>query len=452
MKKRRGGYDVPMAGRPDSVVHRLPLPEQISIPLQTPRVRFTQVRVSAGRRVGLGEVLATAPDTFGLPLLSPCPGTVADEAAPGHLAIVPENKDKFDIEPTPDGREDRRRTIDSLIRLGAWLYLREARTGAVPDPAVAPQAVIVTTAVREPFLPRGSTFLRTEFEAFIDGLECIQSLLEYQPIHLIVPEVRSELADRVLAAARGRSYVRTLLVPLRYPFGDPALAAQELELSDDAPVWALDVAGVLAWRRAVVDGLPCVRRTVTVGGPAAGRPAYFDVPVGYPLDRLFEAAEARGPFRTVRGGALRGQAVEETVGVDAEAQGYTLIPRPPEKREMLSFLRPGLDRGSYSRCWLSALRKPRPEPLTTASRGERRACVSCCLCEQVCPVGVFPQLIHRALYEDALEEAERLRIDLCIDCGLCSYVCPSKIDLRREFAEARVRIEEELHAEVEETE
>ena len=119
---------------------------------------------------------------------------------------------------------------------------------------------------------------------------------------------------------------------------------------------------------------------------------------------------------------------------------------------MLSFLRPGFDRHTYSRCWLSRLRRPRPESLTTAMRGEPRACVNCGLCEQVCPAGILPHLIHRALYRDALEEAERLRIDLCVECGLCSYVCPSKIDLRQQFIEARDRIREELHAEPEEAE
>ena len=59
----------------------------------------------------------------------------------------------------------------------------------------------------------------------------------------------------------------------------------------------------------------------------------------------------------------------------------------------------------------------------------------------------MPYLIHKYLYQDELEEAERLRTDLCVKCGLCSYVCPSKIELRKQLVEAQERIQLELHLE-----
>ena len=59
----------------------------------------------------------------------------------------------------------------------------------------------------------------------------------------------------------------------------------------------------------------------------------------------------------------------------------------------------------------------------------------------------MPHLIHKYLYQDAIEDAERARIDLCVECGLCSYVCPGKIELREQFIEAKETIRQELHAE-----
>jgi len=81
-------------------------------------------------------------------------------------------------------------------------------------------------------------------------------------------------------------------------------------------------------------------------------------------------------------------------------------------------------------------------------RGEKRACIACGQCETVCPARIMPHVIHKALYADAIDDAERLGVDLCVGCGLCSYVCPSKIELRREMLEAQQRIREEReHAE-----
>ena len=71
----------------------------------------------------------------------------------------------------------------------------------------------------------------------------------------------------------------------------------------------------------------------------------------------------------------------------------------------------------------------------------------CGACREVCPARIMPHLIHRCLYRDDLEEAERARVDLCVKCGLCAYVCPSKIELRSEMMTVQSRIAEELHVE-----
>jgi len=84
--------------------------------------------------------------------------------------------------------------------------------------------------------------------------------------------------------------------------------------------------------------------------------------------------------------------------------------------------------------------------------GEVRPCIACGQCADVCPAGILPQVIHRHLYADRLEEAQRTRVDLCVGCGLCSFVCPSKIDLRTELLDARRVLREEaelLRAEAE---
>ena len=87
---------------------------------------------------------------------------------------------------------------------------------------------------------------------------------------------------------------------------------------------------------------------------------------------------------------------------------------------------------------MSALLPRRAEGLTTGLRGELRPCVACGYCQEVCPAGITPHLIHKSLYhQDDLEAAEQLRVDLCVRCGLCSFVCPSKIELTEQFISAQ---------------
>jgi Na+-transporting NADH:ubiquinone oxidoreductase subunit A len=145
----------------------------------------------------------------------------------------------------------------------------------------------------------------------------------------------------------------------------------------------------------------------------------------------------------INGSMLTGEIImEDKLGLDTECRGLTILPEHQE-REFFGFTRPGYDRKSYSGCFLSSFRGKFSERLTTAMRGEGRPCISCNFCEEVCPAGIMPHLLHKYLYRDLIEEVEQARVDLCIECGLCSFVCPSKIELRSEFINAKKLIEKE---------
>jgi Na+-translocating ferredoxin:NAD+ oxidoreductase RnfC subunit len=86
-----------------------------------------------------------------------------------------------------------------------------------------------------------------------------------------------------------------------------------------------------------------------------------------------------------------------------------------------------------------------PKAVRTADtnvHGERRACVACGYCENVCPVGLIPHLLHKhadkEIYNERLAE---YKIFDCIECGLCDYVCPSKIHIAADIKKAKEALE-----------
>jgi len=449
--RAKGGYNVPLAGKPAGEIRALPEPDALYLPLTSRRFTFSQVTVEDGAEVAPGDILATDPGNFNVPLLAPRTGTVRLGTVENHITL--ENPRRETERPlqvdTPDGHsiEAKRRR---LVRLGAWQFFEDAHTGRLPDPFGVPRAVIVSTARLEPFGLRGDAQLAGRLDAFERGLEHLQSLLDYQMIYLMAPDVQSPLAREVHEALRGRAYLRIVTIPLRYPFDHFALLARGLDLEADPsrPVWALRTEGVLAVDRALTACRACTERIISFGGPAAGQPAHLSAVVGYPLEGILAGAVSEKPARIVNGGALTGETIGEAQkGLDAECAGLTAFAEP-KRRELFAFLRPGWTRRSYSVCFLSALRRSGLEPLTTALRGEKRACIACGFCEEVCPARIMPHLIHKYLYSGALDDAERLGVDLCVGCGLCSYVCPSKIDLRKDFLAAQERLaEERQHAE-----
>ena len=445
----RGGHDVFIRGRPSAKVEILPEPKALYLPLTSRRFAFSDICVTEGQDVGTGAVLAKDSDHYGIPLLAPRGGTVRLDAAEGHIVLedlttdVEELHDEeaFDEHVPPD-----RRSIGikryKLLRLGAWRFFRNALTDRPVDPYGMPTAVIVSTMHMDPFQARGDVQIRKRLRSFTRGLEHLQSLLEYEPIYLLLPDIQSKLATEVKEMIRGYAWAKLIDVPLRYPFDNMALISRQLGLkpTDDLPVWAVSAAGVLALDRVLTVEKPCNVELLSLGGPAVQTPAHFKAMPGYPLKDLLADRVIEGPNRLIDGGILTGRQIgDDQLGLDAECAGLTVLPEETH-REMLSFLRPGWSRHSYSRCFLSAVRGRFLESPTTSLRGELRPCIACGHCVKICPAGIWPNTLHKTLYRDDIDRAQQLRIDLCIECGLCSYVCPSKIDLTEQFKGAKAEI------------
>ena len=455
--KLRGGYNVSLAGRPSREVQILPEPRVLYLPLWSQRFTFSDVCVKDGDQVQPGQPLARDPGQFNVPLLAPRAGKVRLGELEGHIVLEdvrytseePYHPDEGALHvPTALGSAGMKR--HKLLTLGAWQFFEDAHSGRLPDPLGTPQAVIVCAVRLDWFVARGDVQIGKRLLAFTRGLEHLQSLLGYQPMYLVTPEARSPLADEVREHVRGHAWVQVVTIPRRYPFDHFALLARSLGLKPDAeaPVWSLRAEGVLAVDRALTLSHPSTVRIVSLGGPAVENPRHVKVMPGYPLDAILGFGEKASGKRVIVGGVMAGETLRsDQQGLDAECTGLTVLPEP-QGRQLLGWIRPGFDRQSYSRTFLSSLRRRFPEQLTTALQGERRACIACGQCEEVCPARIMPHMIHKHLYREQIEEAEELGVDLCIGCGLCSYVCPSKIELGQQFLEAQETLRQERqHAE-----
>ena len=447
----RGGYNILLKGKPASAVTAMPEPKVLYLPLRSERFTFTDIRVKNGQKVTGGDVLASDPDNHSIPLLAPRSGTIRLKAVEGHIVL----EDTAQLEERADIAEKEMSHVErkmgaagikryKLLSLGAWQFFYDAFTGALPDPLGKPQAVIVSTLSLEPFLARGDVQLQKRLLNFTRGLEHLQSLLEYQPIYLVMPNISSEFANLIRNQIRGYASVKMLEIPLKYPYDHFEILARRLNLKRGGnPVWAVRTEGVLAVDRALTLTKPCTVRIVSIGGMGVNIPTHMKVMPGYPMQKIKDKHVFEPAARVISGGILTGEILPaDTLGIDTECRGITIL-REQQEREFLGFIRPGWGRHCYADCYLSSLRKKFREQFNTGIRGEPRPCISCNYCEEVCPAGIMPYLIHKYLYADLIEEAEQARVDLCIECGLCSYVCPSKIDLRKELIDAKALIEKE---------
>lgn len=456
--KFKGGYNVALKGKPAPRVQDLPESEVLYLPLRSLRFNFTKLCVADGQDVAQGQVLAQDPDNHSVPLLAPRAGTARIESEAGHLVIEKahdsqeacvDTSTEFPAPPPELGETGAR--LDTLLRAGVWQYMADPFTGGLPDPYVLPRAVIVSPSCSEPFVPDPGVLLKDRGDAFIRGLEFLHTASGDGPIHLLLPPGNSKGVLELRNAAGQCPWLALLEIPAAYPFDNAHLAAQRLGYGNGGRVWAIGLEGVIAAGLVLGSDKPCLERIVAVGGPCVTEPCHVKTVVGYPLSQIPGVPEGTesAPVRLINGGALTGAvAPRDQRGLSAECRALTVLAENT-KREVLAFADPGFGKHAFTHTFMSALRPAFLERYTTAVRGEGRPCLSCAACEDVCPAGIMPHLIHRYVNKKRLTEAARFGLGLCVECGLCSYVCPSKIEHRHEFLEAKETLRLERQAEEE---
>ena len=152
---------------------------------------------------------------------------------------------------------------------------------------------------------------------------------------------------------------------------------------------------------------------------------------GMPLSVL--AAQMHGQTIATTG-RFNGRILEKDAHIGFFENTVNIIEAGPGE-EMFGFARLGLDKPTLSSTFLSSLFR-RPAKMDCTLHGEVRACINCSYCERICPNGLMPSFIMKALHADDLEDALALGLMDCCKCGLCSFACPSKIELTQILSDA----------------
>ncbi len=314
-----------------------------------------------------------------------------------------------------------------LLKGGVWPVIRDIVYRKVADPAQTPAAVWMATDNQDPFHPPAETWLsspedRRFFQTGRQALEILCSRVffcrctDFPPLD---PEIEKIVTHRISGG---------------YPREDPAVIHYHSKTGPDQNLaWFVSGQDVRLLGEFLESGRFPVRRTVAVSGiPVEGR--YVQTRIGTPLDTLAEPGKANG-HRWVVGGLFRGYSSVPESHLSLYETALGLI-EESGRRELLGFMRPGYNKPTCSRTFLSVF-NPSPLPVDADMHGSKRACVNCGNCTRACPVQILPQFTYKCILAGEIEEALSHGMLDCVECGLCSYVCPSKIELCRTFQETK---------------
>lgn len=429
---------IQFAGAPAARFETAAAPQYVAaMPAQIPMIK-ARLLVSTGDSVAVGTPLFEDKTNPDIRFLSPGGGSV-HAVHYGERRVIKEIVIALDpaesevaFDPVGDAElraMDRDSLIDTLMARGVWPLIRDLPFRAIADRNTRPAAIWVPLGPADRFHPLPDLYLKNHNKTFAFGIRALQRLADTVNV--------CENADRKVSDPSIRDLV-THRVTGGYPSDDPGVIQYHTKQSaDENRAWYIRGQDVLLLGQALLSGRYPTDRTVAVSGGPEKNNRHVKTRIGAPLKSLVHNIDAFDDYRWTIGGLFTGYTGSAATYLGFYETALNLIPEA-KTAELLGFMRPGPEKPTCSRTFLSALRK---KPLVTDAgmHGEARACVNCGNCRIVCPVDIMPQFTYKCLYADEMEEALAHGLLDCVECGLCSYVCPSKVELTETFQRTKQR-------------
>ena len=263
--------------------------------------------------------------------------------------------------------------------------------------------VIVNAGECEPYITADDRLCREMPEKLISGLEIIMQIMGLNHAHIGIEDNKPEAIEALRRELDPAGGIYLEVLPAMYPQGAEKQLIQAVT-GREVPSGGLpaavgcavfNAATCKAIHDAVYDGMPLIRRIVTVSGDICMEPKNLMVPIGTSFNDLMEAVgTSENPYKVLSGGPMMGASqFDLAVPVIKGSNAVTILGR----------------KNKYA--------------------VEQSRCIRCGKCIDVCPMHLMPVLIYKASQTGSVEEMKAVHLMDCIECGCCAYTCPASVPL-----------------------
>ncbi len=274
--------------------------------------------------------------------------------------------------------------------------------------------IIVNAGECEPYITSDDRLCREYPEELISGLKVVMKILGLKTAHIAIEDNKPEAAKSLQACLSAADGISVDVLPAKYPQGAEkqliyAITGREVPsggLPAAVGCAVFNAATCKAIHDVVYNGMPLIRRIVTISGDILMEPKNLMVPIGTSFNDLIEACgHSENPYKVLSGGPMMGAAqydlnVPTIKGVNA----ITVLGH----------------RNNYA--------------------VEDSRCLRCGKCIDACPMKLMPVLMYKALQTGEVEEMNAVNMMDCIECGCCAYTCPASVPLVLGFRAGKHRI------------
>ena len=277
--------------------------------------------------------------------------------------------------------------------------------------------VIINAAECEPYITGDHRAMLERPAEIIGGCCYLAKMFGVSKVVIGVEDNKKNGIDalnRVIAETKAP----VIVVPLhcRYPQGGEKQLCQAITGKQVPPgglpanigCAVFNINTTIAIYHAIKDGMPVVRKVVTVSGSGVIEPKNLECPIGTPITKLFDACGGlkEETYKLIMGGPMMGLAqynLDVTVGKGTGA--------------MLAFAG---DEEQYE---------------------EHPQCIRCGKCVGVCPMRLEPVFMYKYLMKGDVDTWQNTLHGMdCIECGACAYTCPARLPLTHAFRMGKQKV------------
>lgn len=438
------GLDLPIVGAPAQRIEAgRPVRSVAVVGFDYPTMKPTMA-VQVGDRVKLGQILFSDKKSEGVHYTAPGAGVVSavhrgEKRVLQSVVIDLEGDEEVTFTSYSPAQLDGlsgEQVRENLQQSGLWTALRTRPFSKVPAVDATPASIFVTAIDTHPLAADPAIIIAEQPEAFEAGLKVLTNLAKV----FLCKAPNASLPGESLAKVQVESFNGPHpagLAGTHIHFLDPVSASKS--------VWAIGYQDVIAVGKLFTSGRLSVERVVALAGPVVEQPRLVRARLGANLDELTAGELQPGANRVVSGSLLGGRTAHGAFAYLGRYHQQVSCLREGKEREMLHYMRPGVDKHSILNIYISKLMAGKKFAFSTSTNGSPRAMVPVGNYEEVMPLDVLPTQLLRALIVGDTEVAQKLG---CLeldeeDLALCSYVCAGKYEYGPILRDNLTRIEKE---------
>ncbi len=397
-------------------IEKLPVPENVTIPVSQHIGAPSKVLVKRGDAVKTGQLIAESTGFVSANTHSSVTGTVVkidsvtDTSGYRRPAVViktEEDEWTDGVDLSADLKKECQLEKDEIIRkileagivgLGGATFPSHVKL-SVPKGKKA-EYLILNGVECEPYLTADHALMLEKGEEILAGARILMKAMGVEKCIIGIENNKPDALAHLSTLTVDDKEIEIQALKVKYPQGGEKQLVKALlnrsvpagGLPIDVGVVVFNVGSVFAVYEAVQKNKPLIERVVTVTGKSVSKPSNFLVRIGTPVSALIDAAGGlpEDTGKVVSGGPMMGKALHSLdIPVMKGSSGVLIIPEEASGRNAV------------------------------------RACIRCTKCVNVCPMGLEPYLLMTEVQKDKYDMAEQDRVMDCIECGSCSYICPS---------------------------